>query len=230
MRDFGSEPGDFGAQFVDLGAPPVGRLWGRCRGRRRVVVIHSGRVVVGGGDPQAGPALLLLARPAPYVRGERIFARGEELEIVLHAAQPVEGRHALCPGAQLTSGLRPAKQEHRHDRALPVVETQCLIEHVAVADDRSAVGGQHEADKLRVLQLVEGGVNRGLVVAHDGLPVRGLVARGHEGVEGERVLLRRRQRLLYQRAEHPRAGRAQTHGTEHTVRPVFVLETTVRRR
>ena len=38
----------------------------------------------------------------------------------------------------------------------PRIEPQRLIEHLAVADDRAAVGGQHEADQSLVLQLIEG--------------------------------------------------------------------------
>ena len=169
---------------------------------------------------RAGPALLLLTRPASHACGERLLVRTEELQLVLHAVQPVEGRHPFCPGAQLTHRLCPPQQEHGQDGALPGVESQCLIEHVAVAHDRAAVGGQHEADQPLVLQLVEGRVHGGLVIADDGLPVRGLVAGGHEGVEGERVLLWRGEGLLHQRAEHACARRAQPHGNEHTARSV----------
>ena len=100
-----------------------------------------------------------------------------------------------------------------------VIEPQRFVEDLAVAHDRAAVRGQHEADESLVLELIEGGQHRRLVVADDRLPVRGLVAGGHEGVDGERVLLGRREGLLHQRAQHPRALRAQLHGREHTGPP-----------
>ena len=43
----------------------------------------------------------------------------------------------------------------------------------------------------------------------DGVAIRRLVTRGREGVDAERVVLRRRERLLHQRAQHPRVHRGQ---------------------
>ena len=174
---------------------------------------------VGGGDQRRGPALLLLPGPAADVVGQRLVARAQQVELVLYLVEPVEVRHALGPDAQLADRLRAPQQEHGQDGALAVVEAQRLVEHLAVADDRAAVRGQHEADQLLVLELVERGEHRRLVVADDRLPVRGLVAGGLQGVDGEGVLLGSRQALLDQRAQHPGALRAQLHATEHTHQP-----------
>ena len=75
---------------------------------------------------------------------------------MLDLREPVEVRHPLGPGAQLTHRLRPPQEQHGQDRALPVVEAQGLVEHVPVADDGATVRGQDQADQPLLPQLVEG--------------------------------------------------------------------------
>ncbi len=136
---------------------------------------------------------------------------------MLHLVEPVERGHPLGADAELADGLGAAEQEHGQNGALAGVEAERLVEDLAVADDGAAVRGQHEAHQLLVLQLVERRQDRRLVVAHDRLPVRGLVAGRLEGVDREGVLLRRGQTLLDERAQDAGTFRAQLHATEHTV-------------
>ncbi len=132
---------------------------------------------------------------------------------MLHAVEPLDGRHALGPGAQLAHRLWPPQEEHGQDRGLRGVEPERLVEDVAITDDGAPVGGQHEADQALVLQIVEGALDDPLSVADDRLTIRGLVARRHQGVERERVLLGGGESLFHQRAEDPGARRAQRHGS-----------------
>ncbi len=70
----------------------------------------------------------------------------------------------------------PREEKYGQNGGLAGVETERLMEHLAVAHDRAAVGGEHEANQLLFLEHIERGEHRRLVVADDRLPVRGLVA------------------------------------------------------
>ena len=58
---------------------------------------------------------------------------------MLHFLEAVELRHALGADAELADGLGPPEQEHGQHGALAGVESQRLVEDLAVADDRATV-------------------------------------------------------------------------------------------
>src|SRR4029079_2211784 len=77
--------------------------------------------------------------------------------------------------------------------------------------DRPAAVRLLPPDQLRGPEVVERGLHGALVVPHDGPPVGGLVARGDESVEAQRVLIGRGTRRLDETPEHARGRCGESH-------------------
>ena len=128
------------------------------------------------------------------------------------AEAAVEARHPVGPGSQLAGCLWTAQQKHSHQGKCRLVETELLVEHLAVARRRAAVRGIDEADESCFLERRERPLHQSAVVADHRVAVRGLVAGRHKRVEAEWVLLGRRQLLFDEAADHPSLFQAQAHG------------------
>src|SRR5438270_10592145 len=70
----------------------------------------------------------------------------------------------------------------------------------------------HDPSDALILEAQHRRLHRPFVVGDDGEAVRRLVTRGDQGVDGERVLLRRRQLLLDQGPDHPQLFVSELHG------------------
>ena len=73
----------------------------------------------------------------------------------------------------------PREQQYRDQCEGRLVETELLVEHLAVASGRTAVGGIDEADESGFLERSQSSLHRAVVVADDRVAVRGLVAGRH---------------------------------------------------
>ncbi len=69
----------------------------------------------------------------------------------------------------------------------------------------------HETHEAGVLEARQRLGHRAFFESDDRIPVRRLVARRQESVEGEGILLRRRQLLLDEAADHPSLLEVQAH-------------------
>src|ERR1039458_9540074 len=131
---------------------------------------------------------------------------------MFNVVEVIELCHPLGSDTELADRLWAAQQQHSQQRMLTKVERQCLIEHLSISNGSAAMGWQDKADEPLSLQLVERRYYGFLVVVNHWVSVGCLVAGGHEGHDGEWVLLGRCELLLHQRTEHPCSLCAQHHG------------------
>ncbi len=160
---------------------------------------------------QLHPALFLLTGAARQSQHERLRAGAHEVQLGVDGGDAVEARHSLGPGPKLAGGLWAAQQQHGYEAKCWLVETQALVEHLAVAGCRAAVRGIDEADEPIVLQRGQCPLHGAAVVGDNRVAVRGLVAGRYQRVEAQRVLLWRRQLLFDEAADHPPLLEAQAH-------------------
>jgi hypothetical protein len=128
-------------------------------------------------------------------------------------AERAERVEPLAAALQLAGSLGAAQEEHGDERELGRHEVECLLEEVAVLR-HAAARAAGEARPAAPGELVDGGADLRLVVAHDGLAVRGLVAREPQRVQRERIDVGCRPLLLDQAAEDSELNRVGVHGGE----------------
>ena len=122
---------------------------------------------------------------------------------------------ALAARAQLGDGLRAAQEQHGEHRLLVGRDGQRLVEQVAVLR-RAAARRARVPRPAPAAQALERVAQHRLVVVHDRVAVRRLVAREAQRVERQRVLVGRRALLLEQGAEDALFGCRQVHGRQPT--------------
>ena len=161
---------------------------------------------------QLHPALLLLARTARQAQHEGLLPCTQALQVRVDGADPIERRHPLGSGPQLASGLWSSQKQHGDQRQLTFVESEALTEDMAITGHGAPVRGIHEPNQAGVPQRRDRHLDDVLAIGDDRLPIRGLVTRHDQGVEGKGVLLWGGQLLLDEAADNPTLLSAQLHG------------------
>ena len=206
------EPCDLGLEALDSRLQ-VGEAVGSCAG---CAVDPSRRA-----DPGDGPSgmygssssssiqrgLLLAGRAARAWRDERLGAVGQPAEGPLDGLGRRERVEALGAGPQLGHGLGAAQEQHAHDTARSASSSpKHLVGHLAVAGRALARARVDHPGQALGLQHEHGGLDVERFDGHHRVAVRGLVARGGQGLEREGVDVGRRQLLLDEGAEHAALG------------------------
>ena len=177
--------------------------------------IGSDRCIVGGlvdlAQQEVGEAGLAFAGTSFEAHGERFRAApGQRVEDLLDRRAAVAV--ALGAGLHLGDRLRAAQDEDREHRQLGRRHPPALVGGVAVADRAPAVRRMHEPNQPHRLEREQRGLDRAVVVRHDGMPVGRLVARQTQRVERQRIAVGGRRLLLDEAGEYPRLLTAQRHG------------------
>ena len=166
-----------------------GRRGGGRRGRAALVAVHAEAVTdaAGAGARRRGQ----VPQQALALEARHDLAQGLEA---------VHGCHALHAPAQLALGLGAAQHELGEDRELGRRDVEDLLAVVGVLGHPRAglVDLAHEPVQP---QPREGLADRLLGVARDRVAVRLLVRAVHEGVQGQRVAVGGRERLLDEDAD-----------------------------
>ena len=166
-----------------------------------------------------GPAGLALARRPGQPDRERVRrAGGQGVERGLGVARLVRAQ-PLGTGAHLRGGLRAPQEQDGEGRLLQRLEAPALVRLVAVAGGAGPGAGVDEPHEPLRLERQQRVLDRPVVVRHDRVPVRRLVAGEAEAVEGQRVRVRNRRLLLDQAGEHPPLDRRQLHAADFTAGP-----------
>ena len=172
------------------GGAAGGRARGRRAGRRRLTVgmeLRADRLRparrASAGSGLANPVLL------------------EGAERPLESVGAGHVAHPLRAGPQLSRGLGPAQQELGQHGEGAVAQLQGLLRVVAVLLD-PAPARHADAHETLHAQAMEGDAHLRLGEVEHRIPVALLVAAVRRAVEGERVLVGHRERLLDQHAEH----------------------------
>src|SRR5689334_9685066 len=127
FRDFALEPGEAVLSWLDPRRLGVGGPLGFSR---RLPFVGGRRRLAGGTTEQLLVAVLLLARAPPVTSDD--LPLEQTLERPLNGAEIGEAVHALGALLQLPRRLRTAQHQHRKQRDLRVVETEGVVEQVAV--------------------------------------------------------------------------------------------------
>ena len=120
----------------------------------------------------------------------------------------------VAPAAQFARRLRAAEQKEREERFLAAAEVPEDVDVVVVADRPPA---HHPPDELLVLQPVECALHLDVAQLHHRIAVRLLIRRGDERIQRQRVVLRRGELLLHQRAEDADLDRVELAGKTGTL-------------
>src|SRR5207248_1566546 len=169
----------------------------------------SGRHAQRGGA--AEPVVVACMVPSGFARQahhERaILAGPQALECAFNLRDVGERGHAARASAQLTGSLRAAQQQLAHERELLRGELECSVLGVA----ETVLVFRNPTAEARLLdhevlsgKLVQGVLNRALVHLHDRIAIALLVARIHQSVERQGVLVRCRDVLLDEAADNAR--------------------------
>ena len=153
----------------------------------------------------------LLLLPGSPVQPHHQVAGGEPVHSSLELALVPERMQPLGPLAQLPRSLGPAEHQHRQHRHLAARQPQSVVEQVPVLGRPL---GPHAAAITQPPQPVERVPDRRLVVVHDRVPVRRLVAGRPQRVQRQRVRVRRRPLLLDQAPQHPHLDGVEIHARE----------------
>ena len=214
------ESAKLGPQGVDLPAQRrhfVAQLLDAPPRAQRLPLVGGPALGPGGGfqrgrlpAEQLDPARLLLPGRPFETAGEGFLPVGQQPQHLFDLGQRIEAGQAFGPATELADRLWPPQHEHTQHSAVLLVEAPNVVEHVAVLLG-PLPGAEHDARRTLLPQPGEGLRHVGVAVAHDRVPVGGLVGRGDEGVEGQGVDVRRGQLLLEQAAEHPRLGCGELH-------------------
>jgi hypothetical protein len=149
------------------------------------------------------PPAILPSRPACQLDDQWLRQLGEPAERGLHLRAILERMQPRGPAPQLTGGLRPTQQQHGQHRQLGLADPEVLLEALVELHHPGTRTGPHRPDQLAVPELLQRRLQQRVVVVGDRIAAARLVARGAQGVEGQRVARRDRALLLQQRAEHP---------------------------
>ena len=125
--------------------------------------------------------------------------------------EPGERMEPGRPLVELAGRLRSAQHEDAEHGYLVVAEPERVVEELSVLR-RAAPRAARESRPAAAREPLERVVDLVLVVRHDGVAIRRLIARQAESVERERVLVGRRPLLLQQAAEHAQLDRIGVHG------------------
>ena len=102
--------------------------------------------------------------------------------------------------ANLADGLRAAQHQHTEGGQLRRRQLEDLTRHVLVLR-HAALAPVEDVDEVLPPQRVYRLLDRPLVIVNRGVAVRDLVARVHQRVQRQRVVVGRRQLLLDERAD-----------------------------
>ncbi len=158
------------------------------------------------------PARLLLAGTAGQLADQWLVARRHPLQRLLDLGDALERMQPVAASAQLPRRLRTAQEQQRQDRLRGAVDLPGRIEVVVPADGAPA---HHLPDQPLVLQPVEPALHVGVAELHHRLAVRLLIARRHERIERQGVVLRCRRLLLHQRPKDAQLERIELARRQH---------------
>jgi hypothetical protein len=128
--------------------------------------------------------------------------RRQRTEDRLHELDRREAVHPPGTRSQLAGRLGPAQEQQREGGLLGRVEVQLLGDPVRGLGDPGVarVLGPHQ---LVGLEIVDAGPDVLVGELDDRVTTRGLVAGAAQRVDGQRVVVGGRERLLHQTSEHP---------------------------
>src|SRR5579872_924697 len=129
-----------------------------------------------------------LPLPQPLQRRDNIIQR----------FKPV---HPFRPAPQLSRSLRPAQQQHAQHRNLPAIKVEHLLQSMFILG-HAAVRSTRRPGQPFFLQCPERLRDGILIKAHHRLAIIFLVARVHQRIERERIIIRRSYIFFYQRPQH----------------------------
>jgi hypothetical protein len=126
-------------------------------------------------------------------------AGGEAIEGGDDGGEIVKGEHAVGAGAELAGGLGTAQEEEAEESGLVAAEVEDGADAVLVLGDPGVADGGDEGE---VFEGVEGLADVFFGEVEDRVAAGALVAGGDQGVQRERVVLRRGDLFFDERAEH----------------------------
>ena len=153
-------------------------------------------------------ALLLLAGLPRQPQDE--LALDQPLEHGLDGGEVRERLQALRALLELAGRLRAAQHQHREHGELVGAEAQRLVEQVPELVRAAGVAARQPRE-APLGEAVQGLADDRLVVLHDRVAVRRLVARQPQRVEAQRIRVGGRALLLDQAAEDPHLDRVEVH-------------------
>src|SRR5262245_8471112 len=155
------------------------------------------------------PTLLPLPRPPRQEMGELALVQAAQRCFARAVAGEVVQAFRAC--LQLGDRLRAAEHEYAEHCRLRREQVERLVEQVPVLRDARA-RARRQACPADLTEALRRGAHSRLVVVHDGLTVRRLVAREPQRVERQRILVGCRPLLLDQAAEDAQLGGLQALG------------------
>src|SRR5207253_1701993 len=150
------------------------------------------------------PARFFLTGTARKLARQRIGRRGQSLQRFLHFRDGRERVKPIAAATQLARRLRPTQEQQRHDRLRGVIQLKRRFE-IVLPPHRPP--SDKLPDELLLLQHIERVLHIGFSDFHHRLPIRLLIARRNQRVDGERVVLGCRHLLFRETAEDAKLQR-----------------------
>lgn len=124
----------------------------------------------------------------------------EALQGALHVVEAIKSVHSLGTSTEFSRCLRAAQQEHTQDRNFRTREVEDLLQTVLVLG-HAAFSAASRSGQAPVLQRTEGAADCVFVERHNRLTIVLLIARVHQRIQGEGIVVRGGDVLLYQRTQ-----------------------------
>ena len=158
-----------------------------------------------------GVARLLCSGLARQHGRERRLPLHQLLQTGQHVGDFVERMQALGAAAQFAGSLRPAQQQHTHQRRLGATEIERLAQPMLVLG-HAAIRGPRAAGQPHIFKPMQSLAHRFFIQIHDRLAVGALIACVHQRVQRERIVVGRGRFFFHESAQYAGFGGGEYNG------------------